>query len=84
MKFEDIEIGMFYSSPNSETIYKVIDKGKDWICVLSYSCEYHICAPCLIKSDNKALDIWEQEDDSIECVFKNLSFYDTYSLWNDN
>lgn len=80
MTFEEIEVGVYYSSPNSESTYKVVDKGKDWLCVLRYSCVHYVCDAHFIHSDDEFLKDWKVDDDYNDFYFESLSFDDWQTL----
>lgn len=84
MTFQEIEIGTWYSSPHSESTYKVIDKGKDWLCVLCYSCVHYNCDAHFIKSDDEILENWRVDDDDNEYYFDAFLYEDWQTLKLDD
>ena len=76
MKFEDLEIGHCYSR-GDDASYKVIDKGSDWVLVLSHSSNHRVATPWIFSSKEINEDnLYEETDEWDNDVFNNLEYHD--------
>lgn len=49
MTFNELEIGHCYSR-GDDALYKVMDKGTNWVLVLSHSSHHHVATPWIFNS----------------------------------
>ena len=81
--FSELEIGKCYTY-GDDSLYKVVDKGTDWILVLSYSCNHHVATPWIYKDSEIKYDkLYEETDEWIIDVFNNLE-YENYDILKEN
>ena len=74
MKLEDLEIGKYYTR-GDDALYKVVAKGSDWVCVLHYSYNHHVCDAEIRNEENLYMDgMYEDIDDWNDEIFDNLVF----------
>ena len=75
MKFVDLEIGHYYTH-GDDASYKVVDKGEDWVCVLSYSSHHNVASPIIFSEDDFNFDkLYEDTDEyGAKWCFDNLSY----------
>jgi len=83
MKFEDIEIGKIYSC-GDDAVNKIVDKGKDWICLLTYSYNHYVSVPKIYGKDDFIYEYWYEETESwIRDIFEEeLRFAEEDKLTN--
>lgn len=75
-KPEDLKIGHYYTY-HDDALYKIIDKGKDWVAFISYYFNDSI-ASVHIESQKDFLsdEVWEDLSDNTIELFNSLQFYD--------
>jgi hypothetical protein len=73
MKIEDFEIGKCYSV-GDDGLYKVVAKGCDWLCILSYSYNHCSCSSEIVSVEWCDGDWHEETDDWITEIFDNLEY----------
>ena len=74
MRFEDLEIGKCYTH-HDDGLYKVIDKGADWVLMWKYSCNHKVAMPWIHKSDDDFFNGMEEETNEWETeIFDNLVY----------
>ena len=87
--FEDLEIGKFYTT-HDDCLFKVVDKGKNWYLVLSYSYNHHVFNPILYPKEemledyNKDLEEVENDLWYYENLFNNAEYVESFSLCESN
>lgn len=75
INFNNLEIGHCYSR-GDDALYKVIDKGSDWVLVLSYSYNHHIANPWIFNAVEINEDNLHEETNEWEIdIFNNLEYY---------
>lgn len=85
INFEDIEIGKLYTC-GDDALFKVLEKGKDWILVLTYSYNHKVACPWIysLKEDSFIFEyLYEETEDYLKEIFDNLDYAD-YNTLKDN
>lgn len=83
MTFNELEIGHCYSR-GDDALYKVVDKGPDWVLVLSYSFNHRVATPWIFNTIDINEDNLHEETDEWETdIFNNLS-YTNYDMLKEN
>lgn len=81
--FNELEIGKCYTY-GDDSLYKVVDKGTDWILVLSYSYNHHVATPWIYKDSEIKYDkLYEETDEWKTDIFNNLEYHD-YDILKEN
>lgn len=75
MSIQDIEVGKCYTC-GDDGLYKVVAKGDDWLCVLSYSYNHCVCVPQIISEEWIYSDWYEETDEWSKSIFDNLKCID--------
>lgn len=83
MRFDDIEVGHIYT-PHDDGVYKIIEKGADYIIALNYSYNHKVATPWIYKYDDKFLDSLDEEtDDYVRYIFDNMRYHGYDMLKSD-
>ena len=77
INFSELEIGHYYSR-GDDASYKVVDKGSDWVLVLSYSYNHHVATLWIfnIAEINEDIFLHEETDEWETDIFNNLKYHD--------
>ena len=76
MTVNELKIGHCYSR-GDDALYKVIDKGTNWVLVLSYSYSHRVASPWIFNSAEINEDnLYEETDEWVVEIFNNLDYHD--------
>ena len=74
MEFKDLQIGHYYTH-GDDAVYKIIDKGSNWLCALYYSCNHHVASPVIFMDDDFDYNtLYEDDYEQCEYTFSHLVF----------
>ena len=80
MTLSEAEIGKCYSC-HDDALYKLISKGRDWVCVLHYSYNHYACT-AEIHNEEFLLDLEEETDKWMYDIFDEELRFD--ESWGDS
>lgn len=80
MTFNDLKIGYYYTH-GDDAVYKIIDKGSNWVCALTYEISHHVACPEIFMYDDFDYNtLYEDDFDECEYIFEHMVFCDRTML----
>jgi hypothetical protein len=77
MTFNDLKKGRIYYFLGSDAYYKVLDKGRNWACLLGFEGAHYVANPVIWDKDSDLTGLVEDFDDYVEDIFDNLIYLKT-------
>lgn len=74
MTFNDLKKGRIYRFIGSDAYYKVLDKGRNWVCLLCFDGEHGVANPVIWDKGFDLTGLVEDFDDYVEDIFDNLIY----------
>lgn len=74
MTFNDLKKGRIYYFLGSDAYYKVLDKGRNWACLLCFEGAHYVANPVIWDKDSDLTGLVEDFDDYVEDIFDNLIY----------
>ena len=72
MTFNDLKKGRIYRFLGSDAYYKVLDKGRNWACLLCFDGAHGVANPVIWDKGFDLTGLVEDFDDYVEDIFDNL------------